>query len=155
MWGIIEINVSVTVINIPTLMPIVDWCLERVKKVNDHMAKATHNEDAINGMLLTKRKPRMSISPSNDDPENPSAANHDEVYSLEEVHHPGHDQPDHHPSFHQPEGDQSDYQLDNQARGSLASSAAELDRQPSTLETTTSSNLHGRDLSRSYHVTNN
>ena len=52
MWGIVEINVSITVINIPTLMPIVDWCLERSKKVNDHMAKATHYEDAIDGMLL-------------------------------------------------------------------------------------------------------
>ena len=149
MWAIIEINVSITVINMPTLMPIVDWCLERPKKVNDHMAKATHYEDAIDGMLLTNKKPRVSISASNDDPENPSATYHDEVY------HPDHDQPERYPAFRQRERDQPDYQLENQARRSLASSVPEFDRRPSAFETTTSDSLYEREMSRSYHVTNN
>ena len=148
MWGIIEINVSITVTNVPTLMPIVDWCLERPKKVNDHMAKATHYEDAIDGMLLMNQKPRISISASKDDPDNPSAAYYDEVYD------PDRHQPERHPASHQRERDQADYQLENQARRSLASSAAELDRRPSTFETTTSSSLDDREMSRSYRVTN-
>ena len=148
MWGIIEINVSITVINMPTLMPIVDWCLERPKKINDHMAEATHHEDAVDGMLLMKKKPRTSISASIDDPENPSAAYYDEV------HDPDHHQPERHPASDQPERDQPAYQLENQARRSLASSAAEFDRRPSTFEITTSGSVHEREMSRSYYVTN-
>ena len=143
MWAIVEINVSITVINMPTLMPIVDWCLERPKKVNDHMAKATHYEDAIDGMLLTNKKPRVSISASNDDPENPSAAYHDD-----------HHQPEHYPAFHQRECDQPDFQLENQARRSPASSASDFDRRPPAFETTTSNSLYEREMPRSYHVTN-
>ena len=149
MWGIIEINVSITVINMPTLMPIVDWCLERQKKVNNHMAKATHYEDAIDGMLLVNQKPRMRISASNDDPENPLVAPHEEVYHLD------HYQPEDYPAFNQPERDQPDDQLDSQARRSLASSAGESDRRPSALETRTSGSLYERETSRSYYVTNN
>ena len=149
MWGIIEINVSITVINLPTLMPIVDWCLERPKKVSDHIAKATHYKDTINSILLMNKKPRISVSPSNDDPENPLAAYHDEIYQ------PNYHQPGPHSAIHQPGRDQPDLQLENQARRSLASSAAELSRRPSAFEKPTSGSLHEREIPRSYYITNN
>ncbi len=82
MWSIIEIHTSVTVVNLPTLMPILDWCLEKKNKVRDYLDKATRADDAIDGMVLARRKPRTSISPFEDDPENPQADN-EGTYELE------------------------------------------------------------------------
>ena len=73
--SIVEINVSITVISLPTLMPIVDWILDRSldigrwfrkekDKVNGHMNNTSHGKKVIEGMLLKKSKPRRSLSAS-------------------------------------------------------------------------------------------
>ena len=70
MWSIIEINTSITVISLPTLMPIGDWCLDvyhwlfgKMKTLDEHMAKnASHGIEVTNGMLLRKTRPGVATS---------------------------------------------------------------------------------------------
>ncbi|KAL8826150.1 MAG: hypothetical protein Q9191_003974 [Dirinaria sp. TL-2023a] len=74
MWSLIEINTSITLLNMPALMPIVDWCLDiwvwfRAEK-QELAAGATHGRDAINSMLLKPTRPRMNLSDSEADREN-------------------------------------------------------------------------------------
>ena len=84
MWSFIEINTSVIVVNLPTLMPIFDWCLESKKRVKDYLDKATRADVAIDGIVLSRRKSRTSISACEDDPENPQADDED-TYELESL----------------------------------------------------------------------
>ena len=90
------------------------------------MAKATRADDAIDGMLLASRRPRMSISASQDDPENPQAGHDEEVYV---------------------------YQPEYQARRP-SESVAEFARQPSGFETTSSGSLEERGHFVPYRVVN-
>ena len=125
MWGIIEINTSIVVVNLPTLMPILDWLLEMRKRVKDYMARATRAETAVDGMLLRRETPRRSISAFGDDPENPQATYGDESYELE-----------------------------NQARRPSASAAEEMNGQSFGYGITSSGSLQERESSVPFHVTN-
>lgn len=73
MWSLIEINTSITLLNMPALMPILDWCLDiwvwlRTKK-QELEAGATHGADAIDSILLKPTRRRMSLSDSEADRE--------------------------------------------------------------------------------------
>lgn len=66
MWSIIEINISIIVVNIPALMPILDWGLDIVyrskKNVDEYMARASHGSAVTKGMILQRENSRERIS---------------------------------------------------------------------------------------------
>ncbi len=84
MWSFIEIKTSIIVVNLPTLMPILDWCLESKIIIKDYLDKATRADVAIDGIILSRRKPRTSISAGEDDPESLQADDGD-TYELESL----------------------------------------------------------------------
>ena len=73
MWSLIEINTSITVVNMPALMPILDWCLDFKKRVYEYMARASHGSAVGEGIALQKTKSRERILSSEFEPEDRQA----------------------------------------------------------------------------------
>lgn len=72
MWSLIEINTSITVVNMPALMPILDWCLDvyhAKKRVYEYMARASRGPAVGEGVALQKMKSRERMPSSEFDPD--------------------------------------------------------------------------------------